>query len=195
MLIYMPMIPETAITMLSCARIGAIHSLVFGGFASNELASRIKHAQVTKFMLIFGAALILTEFSFMADCLSSWWIPCWYVCGGGGLLAVHLWYLPLSSVLTCSLLYCLNWWPCMLTCLSCSQRWWSVPTAVWSRTGWCHTNRCWMLRWKAANFSLMSVLSSTDLRLRKYSFLWLFFKKMSNERNLESVFVASYLSK
>ena len=37
----MPMIPEAVIAMLSCARIGAIHSVVFGGFASNELASRI----------------------------------------------------------------------------------------------------------------------------------------------------------
>lgn len=39
--IYMPMIPEAAITMLACARIGAIHSVVFGGFAAAELASRI----------------------------------------------------------------------------------------------------------------------------------------------------------
>jgi len=40
-IIYMPMIPEAAIAMLACARIGAIHSVVFGGFAANELASRI----------------------------------------------------------------------------------------------------------------------------------------------------------
>jgi len=39
--IYMPMIPEAIIAMLSCARIGAVHSVVFGGFASAELASRI----------------------------------------------------------------------------------------------------------------------------------------------------------
>ena len=38
---YMPMIPETVIAMLACARIGAIHSVVFGGFAAPELASRI----------------------------------------------------------------------------------------------------------------------------------------------------------
>ena len=37
----MPMIPEAVVAMLACARIGAIHSVVFGGFASNELASRI----------------------------------------------------------------------------------------------------------------------------------------------------------
>lgn len=40
-IIYMPMIPEAAIAMLACARIGAIHSVVFGGFAAAELATRI----------------------------------------------------------------------------------------------------------------------------------------------------------
>ena len=40
-IIYMPMIPEAVIAMLACGRIGAIHSVVFGGFASNELANRI----------------------------------------------------------------------------------------------------------------------------------------------------------
>ncbi|MCB0172640.1 MAG: propionyl-CoA synthetase [Anaerolineae bacterium] len=43
-IIYMPMVPEAAIAMLACARIGAIHSVVFGGFASNELATRINDA-------------------------------------------------------------------------------------------------------------------------------------------------------
>lgn len=43
--IYMPMIPETAIAMLACARIGAIHSVVFGGFAAEELAKRINDAE------------------------------------------------------------------------------------------------------------------------------------------------------
>jgi propionyl-CoA synthetase len=43
-IIYMPMIPEAVIAMLACARIGAIHSLVFGGFAPQELATRIKDA-------------------------------------------------------------------------------------------------------------------------------------------------------
>jgi propionyl-CoA synthetase len=43
-LIYMPMIAEAAFTMLACARIGAIHSVVFGGFASVSLASRIEDA-------------------------------------------------------------------------------------------------------------------------------------------------------
>ena len=44
-LIYMPMVPETVIAMLGCARIGAIHSVVFGGFASGELATRIDDAK------------------------------------------------------------------------------------------------------------------------------------------------------
>ncbi|MGI9344420.1 MAG: propionyl-CoA synthetase [Gammaproteobacteria bacterium] len=44
-IIYMPMIPEAAIAMLGCARLGAIHSVVFGGFAANELATRIDDAQ------------------------------------------------------------------------------------------------------------------------------------------------------
>ena len=39
--IYMPMVPEAAIAMLACARLGAVHSVVFGGFAANELAVRI----------------------------------------------------------------------------------------------------------------------------------------------------------
>ena len=40
-IIYMPMIPQAVVAMLACGRIGAIHSVVFGGFAANELASRI----------------------------------------------------------------------------------------------------------------------------------------------------------
>ncbi|MBS1269093.1 MAG: Acetyl-coenzyme A synthetase [Gammaproteobacteria bacterium] len=44
-IIYMPMVPEAAIAMLACARLGAIHSVVFGGFASHELATRIDDAK------------------------------------------------------------------------------------------------------------------------------------------------------
>jgi propionyl-CoA synthetase len=44
-IIYMPMVPEAVIAMLACARIGAIHSVVFGGFAANELATRINDAK------------------------------------------------------------------------------------------------------------------------------------------------------
>jgi propionyl-CoA synthetase len=43
--IYMPMIPESLVAMLACARIGAVHSVVFGGFAPQELAKRINDAQ------------------------------------------------------------------------------------------------------------------------------------------------------
>jgi propionyl-CoA synthetase len=42
--LYMPMVPEAVIAMLACARIGAVHSVVFGGFAANELATRIDDA-------------------------------------------------------------------------------------------------------------------------------------------------------
>jgi propionyl-CoA synthetase len=44
-LLYMPMVPEAAVAMLACARIGAVHSMVFGGFAANELATRIDDAK------------------------------------------------------------------------------------------------------------------------------------------------------
>ena len=43
-ILYMPMVPEAAIAMLACARLGAVHSVVFGGFAPNELAVRIDDA-------------------------------------------------------------------------------------------------------------------------------------------------------
>ncbi|MEL6370274.1 MAG: propionyl-CoA synthetase [Pseudomonadota bacterium] len=43
--IYMPMVPEAVMAMLACARIGAVHSVVFGGFAANELAARIDDAK------------------------------------------------------------------------------------------------------------------------------------------------------
>jgi propionyl-CoA synthetase len=43
-IVYMPMVPEAVVAMLACARIGAIHSVVFGGFAANELATRIDDA-------------------------------------------------------------------------------------------------------------------------------------------------------
>ena len=44
-IIYMPMIPEAVFAMLACARIGAVHSVVFGGFAANELAARINDSE------------------------------------------------------------------------------------------------------------------------------------------------------
>jgi propionyl-CoA synthetase len=44
-IVYMPMVPEAVIAMLACARIGAVHSVVFGGFAADQLASRIEDAK------------------------------------------------------------------------------------------------------------------------------------------------------
>jgi len=46
-IVYMPTIPEAAVAMLGCARLGAVHSVVFGGFAANELATRIDDAKPT----------------------------------------------------------------------------------------------------------------------------------------------------
>ncbi len=54
-IIYMPMIPEAAFAMLACARLGAIHSVVFGGFAPSELALRIDHAQPKLLITASGA--------------------------------------------------------------------------------------------------------------------------------------------
>src|SRR6202040_3194457 len=44
-ILYMPMVPEAMVAMLACARIGAVHSVVFGGFAAKELATRIDDAR------------------------------------------------------------------------------------------------------------------------------------------------------
>ena len=54
-IIYMPMIPESMVAMLACARLGAIHSVVFGGFAAYELAIRIYHAKPRVIVLASGA--------------------------------------------------------------------------------------------------------------------------------------------
>lgn len=58
--IYMPMIPETVIAMLACARLGAIHSVVFGGFAAHELAIRIDDAR-PKLLLTASGGLEITR--------------------------------------------------------------------------------------------------------------------------------------
>jgi propionyl-CoA synthetase len=55
-ILYMPMVPEAAIAMLACARIGAVHSVVFGGFAAKELATRIDDAR-PKLMLSASCGL------------------------------------------------------------------------------------------------------------------------------------------
>jgi propionyl-CoA synthetase len=44
-IIYMPMVPEALVSMLACARLGAVHSVVFGGFSAHELATRIDDAK------------------------------------------------------------------------------------------------------------------------------------------------------
>lgn len=54
-IIYMPMIPEAAVAMLACARLGAPHSVVFGGFAAHELAIRIDHARPKAIIIASGA--------------------------------------------------------------------------------------------------------------------------------------------
>ena len=54
-IIYMPMIPEAAVAMLACARLGAVHSVVFGGFAAHELAIRIDHAKPKAIIIASGA--------------------------------------------------------------------------------------------------------------------------------------------
>ena len=55
-IIYMPMIPQAAFAMLACARIGAIHSVVFGGFAAKELATRIDDATPKVILAEIGRA-------------------------------------------------------------------------------------------------------------------------------------------
>ena len=68
-LIYMPMIPEAVFAMLACARLGAIHSVVFGGFAAASLATRIDDAK-PKVMVTADAGMRGGQ----AWCLtSSWW--------------------------------------------------------------------------------------------------------------------------
>ncbi len=51
MTIYLPMVPEAAVAMLACARIGAVHSVVFGGFSPDSLANRIQDC---------GSAVLIT---------------------------------------------------------------------------------------------------------------------------------------
>ncbi len=58
-IVYMPMVPEAVIAMLGCARIGAIHSVVFGGFSARELATRIEDAKPT--VMVAGSCGIETH--------------------------------------------------------------------------------------------------------------------------------------
>ena len=52
--IYMPMVPELPVTMLACARIGAVHSVVFGGFSADSLADRIADSTCTTLVTCNG---------------------------------------------------------------------------------------------------------------------------------------------
>ncbi len=67
--IYMPMIPEAAVAMLACARLGAVHSVVFGGFAANELAVRIDDAKPKVIVSASGAVEVtrLIEYKPLLD--------------------------------------------------------------------------------------------------------------------------------
>lgn len=62
-LIHMPNMPEAVYTMLACARIGAVHSYVFGGFSAAELANRIKDSQ-PKLILSTNVGTIKTKFRY-----------------------------------------------------------------------------------------------------------------------------------
>jgi propionyl-CoA synthetase len=68
-IIYMPMIPEAAVAMLACARLGAVHSVVFGGFAPHELAIRIDDARPKAIVSASGAIEVkrLIEYKPMLD--------------------------------------------------------------------------------------------------------------------------------
>jgi propionyl-CoA synthetase len=68
-IIYMPMIPEAAVAMLACARLGAVHSVVFGGFAPHELAIRIDDAKPKLIVSASGAIEVkrLIEYKPMLD--------------------------------------------------------------------------------------------------------------------------------
>lgn len=69
--IYMPMVPQAMFTMLACARIGAPHSLIFGGFASKELSVRINHAKVRKPSCLFIPFSEISVFLLQVSIISS----------------------------------------------------------------------------------------------------------------------------
>ncbi|MCG8326462.1 MAG: propionyl-CoA synthetase [Chitinophagales bacterium] len=65
-IIYMPMIPQTVVAMLACARLGAVHSVVFGGFAAHELAIRIDDAKPKLMLIASGGLEIKRVIDYMA---------------------------------------------------------------------------------------------------------------------------------
>lgn len=68
--IYMPMVPQAMFTMLACARIGAPHSLIFGGFASKELSVRINHAKVRRCFFTLCLKLIFFSVPQQQGCMN-----------------------------------------------------------------------------------------------------------------------------
>ena len=76
-IVYMPMIPDTVIAMLACARLGAVHSVVFGGFAPPELAVRLDDA-TPKVLLTASCGIEINRRR------SVWWIITRYNRGGKG---------------------------------------------------------------------------------------------------------------
>lgn len=72
-LIYMPMIPETAVAMLACGRLGAPHSVVFGGFAAHELAVRIDDCKAD--VVLAASCGIETATKTIACRLRHWHVP------------------------------------------------------------------------------------------------------------------------
>jgi propionyl-CoA synthetase len=72
-ILYMPMIPEAVIGMLACARIGAVHCVVFGGFASNELAVRIDDCSPRVIVSQPRVALSQEEWWNTSRCLTRLW--------------------------------------------------------------------------------------------------------------------------
>jgi acyl-coenzyme A synthetase/AMP-(fatty) acid ligase len=105
----MPMVPEAAIAMLACARIGAVHSVVFGGFAANELATRIDDAK-PKVILSASCGLepgrivkykpLLDEASHLANAVRMF---SWKLTGGlAGALMLSVIGLPTASAGSCT---------------------------------------------------------------------------------------------
>ncbi len=71
-IIYMPMVPETIVAMLACARLGAVHSVVFGGFAPRELAIRIDDAQPKLLITASGGIEINKVIEYMPIVDEAW---------------------------------------------------------------------------------------------------------------------------
>ncbi len=67
-IIYLPMIPQAPLAMLACARLGAVHSVVFGGFAAKELASRIDDAEPDVLLTAVGGIEPSRRVEYLPQC-------------------------------------------------------------------------------------------------------------------------------